>query len=44
MIKSVQTHFLQFIILFGFVYSYICFFDKWNWYILYVLNLVQKTQ
>jgi len=20
------------------VYSYMCFFDKWNWYIMYVLN------
>jgi len=23
-------------------YSYISFFDKWNWYILYILNIVEK--
>ena len=25
------------------VYSYISFFDKWNWYIMYVLNIVEKN-
>jgi hypothetical protein len=24
-------------------YSYISFFDKWNWYALYLLNIVQKS-
>ena len=24
-------------------YSYISFFDKWNWYIMYVLNIVEKS-
>jgi len=25
------------------VYSYISFFDKWNWYIMYLLNIVEKS-
>jgi len=25
------------------VYSYMCFFDKWNWYFLYLLNIVEKS-
>ena len=24
-------------------YSYISFFDKWNWYIMYLLNIVEKS-
>jgi len=25
------------------VYSYISFFDKWNWYAMYLLNIVEKS-
>jgi hypothetical protein len=25
------------------VYSYISFFDKWNWYGMYILNIVEKS-
>jgi|14BtaG_2_1085337.scaffolds.fasta_scaffold07478_8 hypothetical protein len=25
------------------VYSYVCFFNEWNWYILYILNIVEKS-
>jgi len=25
------------------VYSYISFFDKWNWYGMYLLNIVEKS-
>ena len=24
-------------------YSYISFFDKWNWYAMYLLNIVEKS-
>ena len=29
---------LRVLILLGITYSYISFFDKWNWYIMYVLQ------
>jgi hypothetical protein len=29
--------------LFFIAYSYISFFDKWNWYIMYILNIVEKS-
>ena len=25
------------------VYSYVCFFNEWNWYFLYILNIVEKS-
>ncbi|SVB97749.1 uncharacterized protein METZ01_LOCUS250603 [marine metagenome] len=31
-------HSLKFSILFFIAYSYISFFDKWNWYVMYVLQ------
>ena len=34
---------LKFAIVMFVVYSYSCFFSEWNWYIMYILNIVQKT-
>jgi len=39
----VTKYTLRISILLFFAYSYISFFDKWNWYILYVLNIVEKS-
>ena len=39
----VTIHTLRISILLFLAYSYISFFDKWNWYILYVLNIVEKS-
>jgi len=34
---------LKITILMFVVYSYISFFDKWNWYAMYLLNIVEKS-
>jgi len=42
MITFALNYYLKVGLLFFVAYSYISFFDKWNWYILYVLNIVEK--
>ena len=42
-ILVVTKYTLRISILLFFAYSYISFFDKWNWYIMYILNIVEKS-